>query len=364
MKRLIAVLTGLVLLFGVAACAEEALPYFETRDQDILGSRTLLSEASYPQVCISPYGASFIESDYKEPWFVTFPGPEGTSCFSFDASSCSYLDEENVRAYYYEAGTNTSYEIFLNRCEDESNILLDGSDKVAAYISPDHGNAYGLIGLDEIERGAKLYIQISVFRYNKMEEGELKTLLTDLITAEVTRIKDSMACTKVDQYWTVGAYQGLKLFSYTVPGMTVVQEFPEITFHFDGQDLTGKMFITGIDAEKYSGYVAKDELAVSIQGEINSYSHVFYNREESEYTMVTLDDGSEWGIYVANANDGKPWSVYASRVLLNKDDRPLYFTFQLTAKARHGNVPWADVDAFAADLNTLAQSVQFEGLPE
>ena len=52
----------------------------------------------------------------------------------------------------------------------------------------------------------------------------------------------------------------------------------------------------------------------------------------------------------------------ASRVLTAKDDKTLYFTYQLTVG--QGGMVWADLDAFKADLNTLAQTVQFPGLPE
>lgn len=369
MKRLIAVLTGLVMLCGIAAaCAEETLPYLETQNQDVYINSTILTEASYPQVCISPYSAySIIESSYKEPWFVTFPGPAGASCSEFYVDSCQYFDLENYRQYFYQATDSYSYETFLNKCSDESNIVLDGSDKIAAYIKPDNGSAYGLLGLDEIERGAKLYVQIRLDTIRKVAEEERADLLKGIITEEVNRIRDSMACTKLDQYWTIGAFRGVKLFSYSIPGMTVTQDLPEINFHFDGQDFGGKMFITSVDGEQYNAYVVKDsELAVTIKAEINSYSYVFYNREESEYTMATLVDGSEWGIYVSNEKDGKPYSVYASRVLSSKDkygnDNPTYFTFQVSASS--GRMVWADVDAFKADLNTLVQSVTFTGLPE
>ena len=133
MKRLIAVLTGLVMLCGIAAaCAEEALPYLETQNQDVYINSTILTEASYPQVCISHYSAyAIIESNYKEPWFVTFPGPAGASCSEFNVDSCQYFDLENYRQYFYQATDSYSYETFLNKCQDENNIVLDGSDTVS-----------------------------------------------------------------------------------------------------------------------------------------------------------------------------------------------------------------------------------------
>ena len=108
MKKLTAILLGLVLLCSAAlAGAAEGTaepPYLETESQDVYLSSTVLTEASYPQACISPYGAyAFIESDYKEPWFVSFPGPEGAACSEFAVDSCDYLDIVNFRQYSYQA---------------------------------------------------------------------------------------------------------------------------------------------------------------------------------------------------------------------------------------------------------------------
>ena len=366
MKKLLALLMGLMLLCGIAAAhAEAELPYLETVDQDMYINQTLLTAESYPQVCISPFSAySLFESTYDEPWYVTFPAPEGAQCNEFTVDSCGFLDVNNAYQYYYQATDSYSYETFLNKCEDESNIILDGSDKIAAYIKPDYGNAYALLGLDEIKRGAKLYVTVSMDLYRKLPEDSRAQTLADFIKAEAERIKGSMTCATSDKYWTDGAYKGVKLYSVSIPGMTLVQDLPaSIDFHFDGETFTAKPFVSRVDGQEFTVYAAEGRAkSVRIQAEINSYSYVFYNREASEYTMVTLDDGSEWGIYVANDKDGKPYSVYASRVLTGSEDKTLYFTYQLTVG--QGGMVWADLDAFKGDLNTLAQTLQFPGLPE
>ena len=367
MKKLLALLMGLILLCGIAAAnAESELPYLETVDQNMYFNKTLLTNESYPQVCISPFSAfSLFESTYDEPWYVTFPGPEGAQCCEFSVDSCAFLDVSNAYSYSYQAVDSYSYETFLNKCPDENNILLDGSDKIAAYINPEYGSAFALFGLDEIKRGAKLYVSVSMDMYRKLPEDSRVQALTDLLTAEIERIKTNMTCAVNDKFWTVDACKGAKLYSVSIPGMTIVQDLPaSIDFHFDGETFTAKPFISRIDGQEYSVYAAAEDRSksVRIQAEIKSYSYVFYNREESEYTMVTLDDGSEWGLYVANDKDGKPYSVYASRVLSAKESETLYFTYQLTVG--QGGMVWADLDAFKADLNTLVQTVQFPGLPE
>ena len=367
MKKLLALLMSLMLLCGIAAAnAEAELPYLETVDQDMYINQTLLTAESYPQVCISPFSAySLFESTYDEPWYVTFPCPEGAQCNEFSVDSASFLDVNNAYQYYYQATDSYSYETFLNKCEDESNIILDGSDKAAAYISPDRGNAYALLGLDEIKRGAKLYVSVSMDLYRKLPEDSRAQTLTDFIKAEVERLQANMTCAVNNKFWTVDACKGVKLYSVSIPGMTLVQDLPaSIDFHFDGETFTAKPFITRVDGQEFTVYAAAEDRSksVRIQAEINSYSYVFYNREASEYTMVTLDDGSEWGLYVANDKEGKPYSVYASRVLSAKDDKTLYFTYQLTVG--QGGMVWADLDAFKADLNTLVQTLRFPGLPE
>ena len=367
MKKLLALLMSLMLLCGIAAAnAEAELPYLETVDQDMYINQTLLTAESYPQVCISPFSAySLFESTHDEPWYVTFPGPEGAQCCDFSADSCGFLDVDNAYSYSYHAVDSYSYETFLNKCPDENNILLDGSDKIAAYINPDYGSAFALFGLDEIKRGAKLYVSVSMDLYRKLPEDSRAQTLTDFIKAEVERLQANMTCAVNNKFWTVDACKGVKLYSVSIPGMTLVQDLPaSIDFHFDGETFSAKPFITRVDGQEFTVYAAAEDRSksVRIQAEINSYSYVFYNREASEYTMVTLDDGSEWGLYVANDKEGKPYSVYASRVLSAKDDKTLYFTYQLTVG--QGGMVWADLDAFKADLNTLVQTVQFPGLPE
>ena len=367
MKKLIAVLLVLMQLCSVAACAEEALPWLETEDQDAYYSTTLLTVESYPQVCISPFSSyQLFSRGSTEPWYVTFPAPAGARCAEFGVDNCHFLDFENNRQISYQATDNYSYETFLNKCENEDNIILDGSDKVAAYINPDRGSAYALLGLDEIKRGAKLYISISQNNYRKVEENELAQLLKDVITAEASRVRENMVCTQSEKFWTDGAFRGVKLFSYSLPGLKPAQDLPEISFHFDGTEFTAKPFVVRVSGEKFEALATDNAgITVTVEEEISSFSYVFYNREESEYTMVTMDDGSEWGVYVSNENNGKPYSVYASRLLSEKDKRGndslLYFNFQVSASG--SNLYWTDLNAFIEDLKVLIQNLSLEGLP-
>ncbi len=367
MRKIIALILGLVLLCSAAACGEESLPWLETEDQDAYFSTTLLSEESYPRICISPFSTyQLFGRGNTEPWYVTFPAPTGARCAEFGVDNCHFLDFENNRQISYQATDSYSYETFLNKCENEDNIILDGSDKVAAYINPDRGSAYALLGLDTIKRGAKLYISISQNNYRKVEENELAQLLKDVITAEASRVQENMACAQNEKFWTDGTFRGVSLFSYSLPGLKPAQGLPEISFHFDGTEFIAKPFIVRVSGEKFEALATdRSGITVEIEEEINSYSYVFYNRDESEYTMVTMDDGSKWGVYVSNEKDGKPYAVYASRVLSEKDkrgnDSPLYFNFHLSASGT--NLYWTDLNAFTEDLKVLVQNLTLDGLP-
>ena len=268
MKKLLALLMSLMLLCGIAAAnAEAELPYLETVDQNMYFNKTLLTAESYPQVCISPFSAySLFESTHDEPWYVTFPGPEGAQCCDFSADSCGFLDVDNAYSYSYHAVDSYSYETFLNKCPDENNILLDGSDKIAAYINPDYGSAFALFGLDEIKRGAKLYVSVSMDMYRKLPEDSRAQTLTDFIKAEVERLQANMTCAVNNKFWTVDACKGVKLYSVSIPGMTLVQDLPaSIDFHFDGETFSAKPFITRVDSQKYSICAAAEDRSKSVR---------------------------------------------------------------------------------------------------
>lgn len=394
MKKIIAMLLGLMLLccavFTAAGAATEdtkapaegaeaaevtetaetpaegaELPYIESEDQDVYISATVLTEASYPQVCISPYSSyELFARNKKDPWYVTFPVPEGLRCESFSVDNANFLslDANNAYEIYYQAADRYSYEDFLLDCEDkENNMLMDGSEKVAAYISPDSGRARALFGLDEIQEGAKLYVQIHVQHLNKKEDAEKAEILKKAISDEIARIQGSMKCVKMDKFWTDGAYKGVKLYNKSLPGNYLVMNMPEISFHFTEEGFGGQVFPVDVDGMDVKAYVCKDrEKSVDISIDADTYSYVYYNRDESEITKVTLSDGNEWGIYVANEKDGQPYSVHAARVLTTTgsgdDEKPVYLTVQINASS--SGLYWADVDAFAKDLDVIAQSVK------
>lgn len=364
MKKMTALVLGLLMLFcavsaGTAEAAE--LPYIEAGPLEGYYTGISMTAESYPQVCISPYGASTLfESEYKEPWYATFPCPEGTFCMEFDTDSCSLIDPQNDKQYIYQLTDDYSYESFLNKCEDENNILLDGSNKVAAYISLKGSKCYLLFGVDDIRKGAKLYTVIYLGGTYRMEDAKKTDLLKEAALAEAERLQGNIICEKKDAFWTDGVYQGVKLTSEKIKGLTLTVNLGEASFRFTDNEVSDIIFPVRLHSDSLVFYVMKDRsTSVRINVEVNTYSPVFYDREESEITRMTLNDGNEWGIYAANVNDdGRPFNVYASRIL-NQDDpaNPVYLNIQLDPS---GGLYWADLDAFAADLNGVLPLIQLE----
>ena len=364
MKRLIAMLLGLALLCGAAlAGAEETagLPMLEAGLLKNYYTGISLTAESYPQVCISPYSSGgLFESDSKEPWYAVFPCPDGALCTEFDTSSCFLIDGENDKQYGYNLYDDYSYESFLNKCEDENNIVLDGSDKVAAYISPKGSKAYLLFGVDEIKKGAKLYVMIYLGGLSRAEEEEKASLLKEAALAETERLLGNIVCEKKDTFWTDGAYSGVKIVSENVKGLTMTVKMDNAAFHFTEGEVSGTIFPVKVYSDCLDFYAVKDrKTSVSMEVKVETYSPVFYNREESEITRATLSDGNEWGIYAGNIDDnGRPFNVYASRILSQEDpDRPVYLNIQLDPS---WGLYWADMDAFKADLDGILPLIQLE----
>ena len=365
MKRILSMIAGIILLCAVSAAGEAAeRPWLETVNQDVYVNTTLLTEESYPQVCVSPYPAYYLfESDRKEPLYILFPCPEGMQCSGFDETLCSFLDLENRRQFSYQGLFNYGYDAFLDRCEDRSNILLDGTEKAAAYIDPDQGIACGLMDADENYPEVKLYVYIALKDYLQMDPAERKETLMTLITKEIDRIRENIRCEVNGSYWTDGKYGGLKMVSYSVPGLKLTVDLPEFTFHFDEEIFTGSFFPVAVSREKATCYATKnraDTLIVEI--EMDTYSYVFFGREEEQITRKTLSDGREWGVF-APGEAGDPLVVgYGSTVLSEKDrygnEQPVYLNIRMIVEK--GDMRWENLDSFVQDLDAFAGNIQTE----
>ena len=321
MKKLLIPCVAAIAVLAVSANAEE-LPYVWELPQYTYIRSTLLSEESYPEVCINPEYASGIFSSYADPdpVYLCFPGPDGASCESFDTSEASYLDVDNDIQYSYQVVSSYSFEVFLNEAEDESWILLDGADGTAARIDPESGRAYGLIATEEFDKSSKLYIMLGLDDLDsKMPLDTRVQALSDAILAEVSRVNEAMHYEHITPYWTTGKFAGAKLLDYEFKNYLEF-DFPTLTVSGpDGSDVDAPLTITSVDGTRIEGVVDFGE-GVYVDTEINfdDYSYAQNNLEENEEgtSIQRLENGSTWTLYVSNKNDdGTIYSWHASKDL-------------------------------------------------
>lgn len=365
MKKMIALLLGLMMICSCAAAAVEGgeLPALETEKMEgYLGGASMLTEASFDKIYITPFGESQLygKGD-KETWYVAFDAPEGFRCASFSLDDMFFVNLENDRQYEYAVLDRASYENFLLDCKDESYILRDGSDGVAAFINPDGARARVMIGLDDIQKGAKLLIYISSWNeVKKLSDEEKPDLLKQMAQDEIARLQGNIECVKTNKFWTEDKFGSLKLYTVNADSEYLTVGLPEVTFNVTEEGVSGKLFPVIVDKSSFTLYaVSEPGKVVTVKGELGSYAYAA-QQEEDKVSKVTLSDGSEWIVYVANEDDGKPYSVYAAKVTgTSKNDDPIYLSLQLS-RSFGSDVIWPDLDAFVKDLEAVALNIKTE----
>lgn len=361
MKKLIACLLLTALLLSAAALAEDK-PWIEQKPLENYSSAYELTETAYPQICISPYGGyALFESDRKAPWYITLPMPEGALPVSYDVDSCFLINPEHDIQYNYQAVDSYAYETFLNKCEDDANIVFDGSDKTAAYIAPDRSRAYALIGVPEIEKGAKLYISVYYGGLRRADDQEKADTLRRVITEEVARVKAQLTVAQADAFWTLDRYQGIRLPLDEIKGQSLTLHFPAFTaLNKDGAEETAQLFPVKVDGDRLTAYVCFHRgMTVEFEFDAKDYSYVNSKKEEAEnqISQITLSDGSAWEVYVSNTlRDGSISAAYLHRVLSETAGRNQDKTCYLTCRVSFNNVACPDLDALTGYMNVLADA--------
>ncbi len=368
-RKLISLFLAILFVFGsIPAFAEDASPenvYLRQLPQNTYINTALIPEECYPMVCISPYASySLYESYRKDPWFILFNLPEGAIATEFDTDACHLVDMDSQIQYSYQATDDYSYESFLNKCENDEYIIFDGEGKKAAYIDPEGKRAYGLIGVPEITKGAKLYISIYMDGINRNVSTEKRVpLLTEAIQNEVNRVQGEMVVKLMDHYWTYGNYSGVKMLSFEYSDLMLSIDFPELACNFkDGSTVTARMFATKLDGYDLTGYFDFGSNS-SIKAEISmeTYSYVPYKKSEdpSQVQTVTLSDGSEFEVYMNTLSDGSASLVYSSFLISDNagysSDQNYYLNINLDGE----NIRWNSIDDVAADLDIIVQSMRF-----
>lgn len=212
LKSNFALALAFVLIMMTCAASAENLPYMEQLSQDRYVNTTFLPTECYPEICISPYyfDLSYIKPSYQ-PWYVRFPCPEDTLVTEFDERSCSFIDMDYSRQYFYEMHDSAAFETFVDNAEKDEYILADGSSGNAAiYIDPTRCRANAMIGVKEIDRTVKLRIVLYDSSLQNKSEQEIIDGLTAQIVAEVARVQSSMRVELMEHYWSEGCFAGYK----------------------------------------------------------------------------------------------------------------------------------------------------------
>lgn len=344
MKKMLVLLAALLLALPLAAGAEDAA-YIRQLPQDTYVRASLIAEESYPEVCLTTaYTGRIFGKDAEAPLFLCFPGPSGVLANRVEDDYVHFLDSKNKIQYSYQLMSSDSYEEFINKAEKDEYILLDGSDKTAAYLSPSRSNAYGMIGVPAFGKSAKLRITISLdyFGYKTADESKVGPL-SDIILAEIARVKAAMRTEQKAPYWNCDTFAGIKLLAPQNDACLVKIDFPDLA----GSGAAPKVIVTSINDARFSLiYSYEPGIYAETNIEINDYSYAANKLAENaeDCYKTELANGSEWIVYFTNRrDDGTSNYVYIAKALtdpLIASDaaKPVYFTALLNG---HG-IAWTE----------------------
>jgi len=215
MKRILSALLILALCLSLASVVTAEAPAagsLRAVQQTIRGNSSWTPE-SYPEVWITPiFGEYIVEGRDPERYpanFLRFAPPEGAAPVRFEYDFSSLVDFDTLLQYSYQAHDRASYELFLERAEEE-HILADGSGGVAVYVAPDRwGRGRAMIDLKPYFGGtSKLWIEIYDNSGSDLSGEELGKLIQD----EVARVQAAMEFVELDRYWSQDVYASADLF--------------------------------------------------------------------------------------------------------------------------------------------------------
>lgn len=360
MRKLIAMALVLMLLTGSALA--EGLPYIRQMEQYEYINVKLLTEESYPEVCLNPDYYSVVYGRNDSMNFLRFPGPAGAQPVTFSESSCSYLDMDRLIQYSYYLDDRDSFEDFLSDAEADEYILKDGSDGVALFIEPgDYGaRAYAMIAVQEFGKTAKLRITITMDDLDKrLPQDQRVQALADIITAEADRVLAQMHIDSFAPYWSYAQFAGVKFLDNDFRKL-VTFTFPVLETQFrDGGQGQAAMTVTSVGSYDLDGVYGYDNgVYVGFTIELHTYSYPVYmleNEENSGVEKLVLENGAEWYFYVGNkdSEDGRIYGWKASKVvdgLLDYDGDPYYINVDFGGGS---GARWADTEACRKVLSLI-----------
>ena len=365
MKKIFALLLAMMMLFAISAQAEDA--YMRQINQTRYVNTLYITEETFPQVYLAAnYPELIYTSSYnpKEPLFVCFGLPQNSIATSFDLNTCHLIDEDANIQYSYQMMENYSYETLLNKCSNDAYIVFDGAEKKAAYVDPDRARAYGLVGVPEIAKGAKLYITIYLGGLGRnIPTDERVKQLTEAITAEVNRVQSEISVQLMDPHWTSGRFVGLKMPCMEYDQLLVF-DFPEVTMTLkNGAKGTTRMFPVSLDGNRFSCYAAFDlESGMDVDFSMETYSYVNHQKKEKpkEVHAVTLSNGVVFDVYAYNLkDDGKSSMVYCCHVLANDAGYNKDQEYYLNIEFDGNGIYWTSIDEVTATLESIVGNMYF-----
>ena len=354
MKKLLISALAAAALFTVTANAEEGVYLRQLPQYSYINCR-LLTQESYPEVCIFPGYPSSLFSSYSDtqPYFLCFPGPDGALADTFSSYEATYLDDQNNIQYGYSVTGSDSFEEFVNEAEDDSWILLDGSDGTAARIDPDGQRAYGMIATKEFGKSSKLIISIRLDSLDSKMPLETRVqALSDAILAEVSRVSGSMHDETIEPYWSAGKYKGIKILDDSFQHLLTL-DLPVFTVNYtEGGSADAPIYITDADRGRVEGFVDfGNDANIEVEIDYDDYSYAVSNFEDGTEgaSEQTLDNGSKWILYISNKHDdGTAYAWYASKNLgfQNEYGDDVYLTVYMSAD----QIYWADEADIMSDV--------------
>ena len=365
MKKFLALLLAMMMLFAVSAQAEEA--YMRQINQTRYVNTLYIPVETFPQVALAANYPELIYSSYKpkDPLFVVFGLPENAIATSFALNTCHLINEDAGIQYSYQMMENYSYETMLNKCENDAYIIFDGADQKAAYLDPDRARAYGLVGVPEIAKGAKLYITIYLDGLGRNVTTEQRVQkLTEVITAEVNRVHSEIKVQLMDPHWTTGYFTGVKIPSLEYGDQMLVFDFPEVTMKCaDGTPATARMFPVGLEGNRLSCYAIFDQKSgMQMKVTMETYSYVGYQKEKApkEVHSIILNNGVDFDVYANGlAENGKSSMVYANHVLSTDAGYSKNQTYYLNIEFDGHDVFWTSVEEIKTTLESIVGNMYF-----
>lgn len=368
MKKILAlVLVALMLVSGLALAEER--PYMRQIHQNTYVHTLFITHESYPEIRLSPSYLSSMMSGFSEPWVIRFDAPANAQIASFDVTECSCIDENQSIQYAYQAMDSYSFESLLNNCENDDYIIADGSAGYAAYVEPGRKSAYGLVGLPEISKSAKLYISIYRDDFMSSDTDERRAeILAEMIVAEAQRVMNAKKVQQEADFWVTNDYRGFKMPSLDHGSDMLVFDFPTLPVLTEsGTTVETEAYLYALEDNRAYLTAAADGVSIDVTVELKTNSTPAYRKEEDpeNYTTVMLSDGSQFEVHCYEMKEkGETSLVYCSKLLANDagygKDEPFYLQFTFDGHY----MKWKSYEEITALLETVMKGVSFSDVNE